>query len=208
MGKFQQIDYTGKRFGRLLVLGIHHHSVSRHTYVLCKCDCGNTKVVRASCLVQGTTKSCGCLEKELKIKNSTKHGFFGTRIYNIWAGMKRRCYDPRVEQYKNYGGRGISYCKEWEDFKGFCEWAMANGYKEGLTIDRINVNGDYEPNNCRWISQSKQSRNTRRNKILKYKGQEHCAIEWAEILGLNYNTLLTHLRKGMSVKDALEYKTK
>lgn len=206
MSRFKQIDYTGKRFGRLLVLGIHHHSATRHTYVTCKCDCGKTTIVRASCLVQGVTRSCGCLEQELKTKNSTKHGMFGTRIYVIWSGMKRRCYDPKVEQYKNYGGRGISYCKEWEDFKNFYEWAKNNGYREDLTIDRIDTNGNYEPNNCRWIPQKEQHRNTRSNKILEYKGERHCASKWAEILGLNYNTLLTHLRNGMSVKDALEYK--
>lgn len=206
MSRFKQIDYTNKRFGRLLVLGIHHHSTTGHTYVTCKCDCGKIKIVRASCLVQGVTRSCGCLEKESKIKNSTKHGLYGTRIYRIWMGMKRRCYDTKVEQYKNYGGRGISYCQEWEKFIPFYNWAMANGYNDNLTIDRIDVNGDYEPNNCRWIKEKEQHRNTRSNKILKYKGKSYCAKKWAEILGLNYNTLLTHLRKGMTIKDALEYK--
>ena len=208
MGKFKQIEYTGKKYGRLTVLGIHHHSKTRHTYVTCQCECGARKVIRASSLVQGITRSCGCLDKEEKIRRKTKHGMFGTRIYDIWAHIKSRCDNKNTQQYKNYGGRGIKYCTEWKDFEKFYEWAKNNGYAENLTIDRINVNGNYEPENCRWILEKYQHRNTRTNKMLEYKGERHCASEWAEKLDLNYNTLLTHLRGGWGVKEALEYKNK
>ena len=163
MGNF--IDMTGQRFGRLVV---KERAVNRgeQTYWICICDCGNTKVARASDLRRGHTKSCGCLHKEVvagtlhhKI-NTTTHGKSNTRLYRIWSCMKTRCYNEKWINYKNYGGRGIAICDDWRnDFQAFYTWALSHGYSDTLTIDRIDVNGNYEPTNCRWITLKEQQSN-------------------------------------------------
>lgn len=205
----KKVSYIGQRSGRLLVISERKApkgSSSYHKRVVCKCDCGNIVEVRGTQIANKTIQSCGCIAIEKHTKRLTKHKMYGTRIYRIWSGMKARCFRKALPEYSRYGGRGITVCKEWKnDFETFHQWAMANGYREDLTIDRINNNGNYEPNNCRWITSKEQSRNTSKNKLLNYKGETHCASYWAEKLDLNYHTLLTHLRKGMSVKNALEY---
>lgn len=162
------IDLTGQRFGRLLVIG-RDMSRTEHgkAYWLCKCDCGKTTSVQSSKLRSGHTKSCGCLGLEHATEAKIKHGETKTRLYRCWHSMKERCSLPSQVSYKYYGGRGISVCNEWSGSGGyiaFKEWAMANGYRDDLTIDRIDPDGDYDPSNCRWITLSENIRRKRRGK--------------------------------------------
>lgn len=209
MSKGKRISYIGLRSGRLLVIGekrASKGSKSLHKIAICKCDCGKIVEVRGTSIVNQVAKSCGCIVKDKNKKRLTKHGMFGTRIYTIWNGIKKRCFDTTDKGYERYGSRGITMCDEWKnDFISFYKWAMAHGYREDLTLDRINNDGNYEPNNCRWTTRKEQARNTSKNKLLNYKGETHCASYWAEKLKINYRTLLTRLRKWKDTSKALEY---
>lgn len=200
------VNYIGLRSGRLVIDRFHHKTPSNHKYFVCKCDCGNEVVVRGSCIVQQSTKSCGCYAEECRIKRATKHGMFGTRLYTIWSGFKRRCYDEKVEGYRWYGKNNISYCEEWDDFSNFYEWAMKNNYTDELTLDRIDSKGNYCPENCRWVSMKQQQRNRKNNHVVEYNGEKHCLSEWAEIYGINYNTLLTRIRRGFPFEEVLNHR--
>lgn len=167
--KFEE-RYLGRRYGRLTVIGISGiGKYSRCVDLICKCDCGTEKIINAAGLNNGTTTSCGCyhLERisEASRERSITHG--GTaggreRLYRIWCCMKQRCYYQNQKPYKNYGGRGIVVCGEWEhDYAAFKQWALCNGYSDDLTLDRINNDGNYEPSNCRWATYSQQARNKR-----------------------------------------------
>lgn len=158
MGKF--IDLTGKRFGKLTVIQRVQNKGNKVNW-LCQCDCGNTTIVQGSNLKNGHIRSCGCLISE----TNTKHGKWNSRIYRIYHAMKQRCYNSSSEHYDCYGGRGISICPEWlHDFQAFYNWAMSHGYSDELSIDRIDVNGNYEPGNCRWAEPSLQTFNQRTRK--------------------------------------------
>lgn len=177
-------------------------------YWLCECDCGNKTFVSASNLSSGQVKSCGCLQREMASKRmmgvNKTHGMFGTRLYRIWSGMITRCENPNHPYYKRYGGRGIRICPEWrENNSRFFEWAKASGYSDGLTIDRIDNDGNYEPDNCRWIPMDEQQRNKSDNHFVKIGGLELSLIEWSELLNISYNTVLSRLRYGWNDFDAL-----
>lgn len=162
------IDITGDRFGRLTVIRREANSKGGQARWLCKCDCGKDTIVLGTELRRGHTTSCGCLALEQsKINGSkVKHSQSFSRQYHVWRGMKIRCYNPKAKDYKNYGGRGIKVCDEWlNDFKTFYDWAMANGYRDDLSIDRIDVNGNYEPSNCRWATAKEQANNRRKVRI-------------------------------------------
>lgn len=198
------IDLTGQRFERLVVLGYSHFSASMGRMWKCECNCGNVTVVSGRNLRSGTSKSCGCYRKEVASKKASIHNMKGTRIYSIWQCMKRRCYDKNGDHFLYYGGRGITVCDEWVDnFVSFYEWAMSNGYNNLLTIDRKDVNGNYEPSNCRWVSQVVQQRNRTNNKMINYNGQTMCLAEWSEKTGLSSKTIQFRLSRGWPVERAL-----
>lgn len=207
------IDLTGQRFGKLVVLEIAE-TKNWNVYWKCQCDCGNTKNVLAARLRSGKTKSCGCLRKEMLVDRSRKHDLRHKRIYSIYCTMKARCYNPNNEEYKNYGGRGIKICPEWLGENGvenFAKWAYSSGYDENAdfgqcTIDRENVNGDYEPSNCRWATQKVQANNTRTNVILEHDGEFHSIHEWCDIYGFDYRRFYRALRvHNMTFDEAVDY---
>lgn len=158
-----KFDITGKRFGRLVVTGRNQNDGIRWSRWNCVCDCGNKTIVTRSSLINGTTKSCGCFQTENRFKKRKDNPKSERRLYRILWGMKSRCYNENSEKYKHYGGRGITVCDEWlNNYDSFETWALANGYEDGLTIDRIDVDGNYEPNNCRWLTRAENNK-TRRN---------------------------------------------
>lgn len=192
-------DLTGRRFGRLTVIE-ESGKLGKKVAWLCKCDCGNYTRVRAHHLKGGQIVSCGCYHNEV---NAT-HRLTSTKLYRAWASMKDRCYNTNAVEYKRYGSRGIKVCDEWRNnFEAFYGWAMANGYEDGLSIDRIDVNGNYEPNNCRWVDMKTQGRNRRNNHMLTHKGETHCVSEWSEITGIKVSTLFDRIKRGWSVEDVL-----
>lgn len=200
----QAVDLTGKRFGRLTV--IERDYSKRTTAWLCKCDCGNMHIATAKHLNNGHVKSCGCLNREPK---RVAHNMSHSRIYNIYQTMKKRCYNSKDEHYHNYGGRGIKVCDDWlNDFQAFYDWAMANGYKDDLSIDRINVNGNYEPANCCWATNSQQQRNKRNSVKVKYNGETKTIYEWSEIVGIDPLTIADRIRKGWTAEKALTQKVR
>ena len=201
------IDLSGERFDRLFVVMRANDrklndGTSRRAW-LCKCDCGNEVIVTTAELRSGDTKSCGCLKRELDCERATTHGYHGTHIHNVWCAMRRRCRNSTGKSAKYYHDRGISVCPEWDnDFLNFYEWSLSNGYSEGLTIDRIDVNGGYEPGNCRWVSMKTQANNRSNSRNISFRGEMHTLQEWSEICGIPYTTLYMRFRNGWSTERA------
>lgn len=203
--KKDNIDYIGKKFNELTVVDIikSDKTNDNHKYAICKCSCGKTIKTRLSLLKKGQ-ESCGCKAIESRIKRQTKHGDFGKRLYRIWNGIlsrtKYKCNHDKIK----YWGRGIKVCKEWEEYENFKKWALQNGYNENLTIDRIDVDGDYSPKNCRWATRKEQQNNRRNTRWIIYKGIKKSIIEWCEILGLNRNTISSRYNYGMRAPEIFE----
>ena len=155
-------DIAGMKFTRLTALKVVGKTKDNRPAWLCRCDCGNEVVVSEHSLKQNRTKSCGCYKRDMHLKSHYKHGRCGTRLYRIWNNMRNRCDRPSSDNYKWYGGRGISYEKEWSDFSSFAAWAIANGYDDSLELDRIDTNGNYTPDNCRFVTHRMNCQNRRR----------------------------------------------
>jgi hypothetical protein len=204
------IDLTGSVIGRLTVLRHAGRQFvggrMRHCWEV-RCECGNTLVIDTGPLRDGRTRSCGCLRTEMIVARSTKHGFGGrttrTAEYRIWRGMKQRCSDPNCLAWPDYGGRGIAVCDRWKnDFEAFLA-DMGPRPSARHSIDRIDVNGHYEPGNCRWATQKEQCRNTRRNRFIEVDGKRALLIEWAERLGVDASVVEGRLARGWSERDAV-----
>lgn len=156
-------DLTGQKFGMLTVIEYVGKNKQRNATWKCRCDCGNEKIISSTALLNNGQKSCGCQGSSASLgERSTVHGEYKTRLHRIWSHIKDRCYNKNFEKFKDYGGRGITVCDEWRNsYQAFSEWAKASGYADDLTIDRIDVNGNYEPKNCRWVDYSTQNQNRR-----------------------------------------------
>jgi len=194
----------GKRFGRLVVVASSDARDSNgRIFYVCACDCGSKCTVRGTYLRDGRTKSCGCLARELSSKRNKTHGLTKHPLYPTWGAMMRRCYDIKDRAYERYGGRGIGVCKRWHSAEKFVS-DNAKKAAPGLSIDRIDNDGHYEPSNVRWVSCGTQSRNRRSNVLLTHKGQTQTLTEWAEALSIPPRTLWARIRRrGWSVDKAL-----
>ena len=209
------IDLTGKRFGRLVVIEKLESDKHKSPKWLCKCDCGELKVVTGPHLRNGATRSCGCLRRETVAERSVeiarqvghrnkKHGMHRTRIYNIWQGAKDRCTNHNSKCYPRYGGRGITICDEWRNsFDAFWSWAKDNGYNDDLTLDRKDNDGPYSPDNCRWVTMKEQANNRRGNRLVTYNEQTKTAAQWAAEYGLSRDAFLRRLAAGWAIEKAL-----
>lgn len=203
----QAKDIRGQRFGRLVALEAVGRDKQGYVLWKCKCDCGNEKIASIKYLGRGTC-SCGCYSKEVHNSVRTKHGKRYTRLYKVHTSMIQRCTNPNAHGYENYGGRGIKVCDEWKEYSSFEKWAKENGYDETAkhgkcTLDRIDTNGNYEPDNCRFVNMQVQQRNRRSNHLIAFNGETHCLKEWAEIIGISYGTLCKRIAYGWSIERAL-----
>lgn len=208
MGKF--VDLTGQRFGRLVVvkrIGTKERgtkTIVKTPLWLCRCDCGNEKIVTSAELRSGDTNSCGCLSNELLLKRSITHGDSKQRLYKIWFNMLERCENASDAAYRYYGGRGIIVCDAWHDYIVFREWAHSNGYSEDLTIDRIDSNGNYCPDNCRWADYKTQANNRRSCRYVEINGEKRTITEWCKINGISAFTAYSRIdRFGWNPIDAV-----
>lgn len=198
-------DFTGQRFGKLVIIERLEKNGKRNSYYFkCKCDCGNEcKVLRVD-MVNGNTKSCGCMSSRNIAGDRTRtHGMRMTRQYNIWSKLKARCDNPNTKSYKDYGAKGITYCEKWKSFEGFWE-DMQEGYEDDLTIDRIDYTKNYCNENCRWITKAMQAQNKSDNVIVEYNGEKLPLKTMCNKLNLPYRTIRYRIKSGWSVNDAFE----
>lgn len=206
-------DLTGQKFTRLLVLERVEDRVTksgaRRIQYKCLCDCGNYKIVDGRHLKDGSTMSCGCLANEVHRQSKGTgprcwwHDLLRTRIYRVWGNMVNRCKNPNNPAYHNYGGRGIDVCDEWTRFENFYLWSVYNGYEEGLELDRINNDGWYTPDNCRWTDRITQANNRRSNVIVEYQGEKMTVAELARTINMPYKILHDRLRNGWTIERAM-----
>lgn len=187
-------DETGKRYGNLTVIALDH--VKNKAFWLCKCECGNTKVVSGDKLRSGNTKSCGCIQDKVRKSGNNRrtHGMTHSRLYSEWCNMRSRCNYPGNVMYKNYGGRGIRCCEEWNSFDAFMKWANESGYTDDLTLERIDINKGYNPDNCSWIPRNKQYLNRSDIHYLTAFGKTQTIKEWSEETGIKYDTIHARIK--------------
>ena len=194
-------DLSGQRFGRLTVIGLHDKKNGKNRW-LCKCDCGGTCYPTTCNLKNGTSTSCGCYSREVAAKRTTKHGDSQNRIYQEWLRMKDRTNGNHPTKYTE---KHITVCEEWiNDYLAFKEWALSHGYKDDLSLDRIDNSKGYSPDNCRWVGRKTQNRNKDDNVLLTFNGETHSIGEWSEILNMKYGTLYSRIKRGWSIKQAIE----
>ena len=211
-------DISGLRFGRLNVIERAGRDKHNNALWICKCDCGNKTIVPGSRLRSGHTKSCGCIQKEAASKSISRfnnsenrvtnghliHGETKTPLYNAWCRMRRRCNDEKYDHYDRYGGRGISVCDEWRNYISFRDWALSNGYVEGLELDRINNDGNYEPSNCRWVTRTFQVRNRSNTVFVTMNGETKPLIEFCDKFGINYKKAHAKYTRGVPADKIFE----
>lgn len=193
-------DLIGQKFGKLTVVARAENNKQNKAMWICKCDCGNMKKKPVSSyeIKSGKVRSCGCLYKGQK--NGIKHGWGNTRLWSIWSGMICRC-KPSFKESHNYFDRGISVCEEWKTFIPFRDWALSNGYSDELSIDRIDNNKGYSPDNCRWSTMKEQQNNRRNNVRITVNGITHTASEWSEITGIRRETLICRYKSGWNESE-------
>lgn len=197
------IDMTSKRIGLLLVIERSASNKTGQARWLCQCDCGNTLVVQGNHLRSGHTQSCGCLARLINRDRQFKHGDSFTPTHRAWTKMKSRCLNPSDKSYKYYGGRGITVCQRWLDYNAFLA-DMGPKPTSGHSLDRINVNGSYEPGNCRWASKTQQARNMRKTVYLSVDGQTIPLADLAETLGIRLETLRSRLLRGWTADEIIQ----
>jgi len=203
-----KVNLAGQKFGRLLVLYDTGERKNKHVVWHCRCDCGNEVDARGDNLTSGLARSCGCYNRERVAEVQATHGMSrhggAHPVYWVWHGMLQRCKNPNDKRYKYYGGRGITVCDEWHDAEKFIGWAVLNGWEKGLTLDRIDNNGNYKPDNCRWVTRKVQSRNMRSNHLIAFNGKTQTIAEWAEEIGINGSTLYNRINvSGWPIERAL-----
>ena len=200
------VDIAGQRFGRLVALEPCRSPEWKHRRWKCICDCGNIHYAETSSLRNGSCKSCGCQNDEVRKSgvNRRIHGGAGTRLYRIWKQMKTRCYNEHSPDFRDYGENGITVCDEWKnDFSAFREWAESNGYADSLSIDRVDVTKGYSPENCRWADNSTQANNKRNTIIVEINGIARPIAEWAKIAGLSRQTVYLRYYNGHRGEDLI-----
>ena len=204
-------DLRGKRFGKLVAVIPIGKNNSGHYVWKCDCDCGNITTVSSTDLLQGLTQSCGCIQHDMLINRNknilSKHHLTNHPLYSRWSGMRKRCFNQNSSDYSNYGARGISVCDEWNNtdngFQNFYEWAINNGWSHNLTLDRIDCNGNYSPQNCRWVTNLQQQRNKRNTIKINYMGKEMSLRDICDENNISYNIVYQRLRNGMDIGNAL-----
>lgn len=203
-------DLTGQTFGLLKVIGrdIGKTDISHSCFWICECQCKDKTIVsrRTSTLKRGNLSNCGCVQRERLLaqsKSREKHGLTNSTLFHVWVGMRDRCSNPNSPRYKRYGGRGICLCEEWNnDFLAFYNWAIMNGYEKGLTIDRIDYDGNYCPENCRWITNSEQQYNKSTVPLYPYKGEMISTGQFQKMLGIPCRGYAWYrIKRGMSLQQ-------
>lgn len=201
----KEIDITGNKYNMLTAIKRVYGYKESGVYWLCKCDCDNECIVKKYDLVHLKQMSCGCFQKQSAREKHTKHNMKDTKLYHVWCSMRQRCLNPNNHAYNHYGGKGVTICKDWlDDFMNFYNWSMQNGYMEGLSIDRIDNDGNYEPSNCRWATREVQQNNTSKAHKITYNGVTKSPAQWARIVDVSETTIKNRLfKRNMSVEDAL-----
>lgn len=201
-GRFK--DLSGLVSGHLKVVSFSHYDKHGGTVWLCKCDCGNNCFVKRYGLVSNKTTSCGHIRRGLSYYDKNRfHGLTNSPVYKIWKGMNTRCYNKNHIHYQDYGGKGISVCKRWELFKNFYD-DIGHSYNKGLTLERINSSGNYEPENCKWADWVEQARNRKNNLYIIYNNKQLLLIELAELVGIKYSILYSRLKNGWDINEAIK----
>jgi hypothetical protein len=193
--------WIGQKFNKLTVIGFEFRN--KRWLWKCKCECGGESVAYPNQVIRGKTKSCKCGRSVTFHNMHLKHGDAGTRLHSIWKDMRKRCNNPKSKSYKYYGGKGIRVCEEWDNYVNFKQWAMDNGYNDDLTIERIDNNKDYSPQNCKWIPFSEQTSNQTSNIYVEHDGKRMTVGKWCDELNLHRTTIYGRIRKGIPPKKAL-----
>lgn len=201
-------DLTGQHYNKLTVIEYVGKNRRGQSMWLCRCDCGNFTTVSSANMKAGSTKSCGChrsqSSSERLRKRITTHNLSTTSLYSKYDNIKQRCYNVTNKDYKYYGARDIKMCDEWRNnFKVFYDWSMANGYADDLTIDRIDNDSDYCPENCRWVTRAIQAKNRRTTKLLTYNGKTQTVTDWAHELGIPPTTLFGRINQNRPIEEIM-----